>query len=124
MSKPAFTTGKRSESRLRVRLPARLIGLDFSYAVILCDLSLRGARIEKPAVVMPVCDVVLAWHSYEAFGRINWSHSGETGITFYDPIQPEWLIATRDFDEFNRLGKASDLNRRYAREWVLGRTNG
>jgi hypothetical protein len=122
MPKPAITTGKRSESRLRVRLPARLIGLDFNYSVILSDLSEFGARVELQGEPLPECDVVLTWHEYEGFGRIRWSHSGETGIGFYDPIPRNWLIATRDLDSVNRLGSNRDLDRRHAREWVMGKT--
>jgi PilZ domain len=116
------TIGKRSESRLRVRLPARLAALDFSLPVTLCDLSKSGARIESAGLPLKCCDVVLTWREFEAFGRIMWSHSGETGIGFYDPIPPEWLIATRDLGEVDHRKDYRESNRRHAQEWVRGQT--
>jgi hypothetical protein len=116
------TIGKRAESRLRVRLPARLIALDFNLSVILCDLSRYGGRVERSGMPLKCCDVVLTWHECEAFGRILWSHSGESGIGFYDPIPLEWLIATRDLDGNAHLRDDRELNRRHAHEWVKGQT--
>lgn len=116
------TIGKRAESRLKVRLPARLVAIDFNLPVILCDLARHGARIERENQLLPCCDVVLTWHQFEAFGRIKWSHSGESGISFYDPIPPQWLIATRDHDDAERLRDRRELARRHAQEWVKGQT--
>jgi hypothetical protein len=116
------TIGKRAESRLRVRLPARLVALDFNLPVILCDLSKSGARIEAAGMPLRCCDVVLTWREFEAFGRILWSHSGETGIGFYDPIPPEWLIATRDLGQVDDRKDNRERNRRHAQEWVRGLT--
>jgi hypothetical protein len=83
------TIGKRAESRLRVRLPARLVAMDFTLPVILLDLSRYGARIQRAGTPLKCCDVVLTWREFEAFGRIIWSHSSEVGIGFYDPIALE-----------------------------------
>jgi hypothetical protein len=116
------TIGKRAESRLRVRLPARLVALDFSHTVTLRDLSKSGARVERPGTTLKNCDVVLTWHEFEAFGRILWSHSGETGIGFYDAIPPEWLIATRDLGQVDHRKDFRELQRRHAHEWVKGLT--
>jgi hypothetical protein len=116
------TIGKRAESRLRVRLPARLVALDFNLPVTLCDLSKSGARIEAAGMPLKCCDVVLTWHDFEAFGRIMWSHSGETGIGFYDPIPPDWLIATRDLGQLDRRNDSREDLRRHALEWVKGQT--
>ena len=116
------TIGKRAESRLRVRLPARLVALDFNLAVILCDLSKSGARIEAAGAPLRCCDVVLTWHDFEAFGRILWSHSGETGIGLYDPIPAEWLIATRDLGQVDHRKDHRERNRRHAQDWVKGLT--
>jgi hypothetical protein len=116
------TIGKRAESRLRVRLPARLVTLDFNRSAMLRDLSKSGARVETTGLPLKCCDVVLTWYKFEAFGRIMWSHSGESGIGFYDPIPPEWLIATRDFDQVDHSSDLRELNRRHAQDWVKGQT--
>jgi hypothetical protein len=116
------TIGKRAESRLRVRLAARLVALDFNLPVILCDLSKSGARIEAAGSPLRCCEVVLTWHEFEAFGRIMWSHSGETGIGFYDPIPAELLIATRDLGQVDHRRDNRELVRRHALEWVKGQS--
>jgi hypothetical protein len=116
------TIGKRAESRLRVRLPARLEALDFNLSTILCDLSRYGARIEHAGMPLKCCDVVLKWHDFEAFGRIMWSHSGETGIGFYDPVHQNWLIATRDLDGREHIKDNRESVRRHAQEWVKGQS--
>lgn len=115
-------TGKRAESRLRVRLPARLITLDCNLEVILCDLSKSGARIEYPGAPLRSRDAVLTWRDFEAFGRILWSHSGESGIGFYDPIALEWLIATREVGDADILTDQRKLARHHALAWVKGQT--
>jgi hypothetical protein len=114
------TIGKRAESRLRVHLPARLVALDFTLSATLRDLSRYGARIERAGMPLKCCDVVLSWHEFEAFGRIIWSHSRETGIGFYDPIPVEWLLAARDLNGSEDLQKHRELVRRHAQEWVKG----
>jgi PilZ domain len=112
--------GNRSESRLRVRLPARLMTLDFSACVTLCDLSQHGAKIERPDLPTKHCDVLLKWLEYEAFGRIKWGRTSECGIRFYDPIPMRWLVATRDRAEVEGLPDRRELDRRYAQAWVKG----
>jgi hypothetical protein len=116
------TIGKRAESRLRVNLAARLMALDFTLPVTLRDLSRYGARIERAGTPLKCCDAVLTWREFEAFGRIIWSHSGETGIGFYDPIPLEWLIATRDLGGDADLKKNRELARRHAHAWVRGQS--
>jgi hypothetical protein len=122
MTRQIGTIGKRAESRLRVRLAARLVALDYNLSVILCDLSKFGARIQTTGMPLKCCDVVLTWHEFEAFGRILWSHSGESGIGFYDPIPQRWLMATRDLGQVDHRKDHRELQRRHAQDWVKGLT--
>ncbi len=122
MSAQAHKIGKRAESRLRVRMPARLIALDFNLAAILCDLSKSGARIESAGAPLKCRDVVLTWHDFEAFGQILWSHSGESGIGFYDPIPTQWLIVTRELGLVDHRKHHTERNRLHAHDWTKGLT--
>lgn len=112
--------GKRAESRLRVRLPARVETLEFRTPTVLRDLSRNGARIELAGPPLKPCDIVLCWDRYEAFGRVEWSHSGETGIRFEQAIPAQWLAATRALDDAERLMGRLGPDRRFAKEWATG----
>lgn len=114
--------GKRSESRLRVRLPARLISHHGEYNVVLRDLSQHGASIERAGLPQQSGDAVLIWGKYEGFGKVKWSRDGRCGILFYDEIPPKWLIATRDLDDAEHLPEDRELHRQAAGAWVAGRS--
>jgi len=114
--------GKRSESRLRVRLPARLITHHGEYTVVLRDLSQRGASIERADLPQQSGDAVLIWGKYEAFGKVKWSGKNRCGMHFYDEIPPKWLIATRDLDDLEHLPEDRELHRQAAQAWVAGRS--
>lgn len=112
--------GRRTESRLRVRLPARLITHHGEWAVVLVDLSQNGASVQCANLVSQRGDAVLQWSGFEAFGAIRWCRSGYGGLAFFDPIRPGWLIATRDLDDAERLPGERELVRRVAHEWATG----
>lgn len=113
--------GRRAESRLRVRLPARLITHHGEWSVVLVDLSQNGASVHCANLVVQGGDAVLQWGGFEAFGAIRWCRSGLGGIAFFEPIPPHWLIATRDHDDAERLPGERELARRMAHEWATGR---
>ncbi len=115
-------TGKRSDARLRVRLPAKLITLDGEFRVVLCDLSTGGARLGKPGLVLSSGEAVLLWgHHCEAFGRLAWSRSGLAGMHFDEPISKDWVIATRALDCTERLPDDRELRRIEAHDWFTGK---
>lgn len=114
--------GRRQRSRLRVRLRARLSTRTLTEAVILEDLSLHGAKIITHAVLKPGTEAVLEWHGFEAFGEVVWCASGRCGLSFFDMITPEVLLATRDLDDAGHLPRDSDLARESAQQWAQGKT--
>lgn len=63
--------GKRSHGRLRVQLHAKLSTLGTTHAVILQDISLRGAKLSLENPPKRGTDAVLKWYEYEAFGTIT-----------------------------------------------------
>jgi PilZ domain len=118
------TAGRRTHSRLRVRLPARLTTLDGTTSAILVDLSFGGARLITSALLVPGQEAVLAWHGFEAFGMIGWVHDRMCGMHFDEFLAAKVLIATRDLDDINHLPGDRELirdsMRGVARDWVSG----
>jgi PilZ domain len=117
---PMPEAGRRSHSRLRVRLPARLTMLDGSSSAILTDLSLGGAKLQTRFPIVPGEQAMLFWHDFEAFGTITWTYDGMCGMRFDELLAPRVLIATRDLHDADHLPHDRDLVRDVAREWVSG----
>ena len=111
---------RRAHSRLRVRLPVRLITLTNTWYAVLCDLSLTGAKVEIDKGVVSGEEAILQWSKFEDFGKICWVGAGRFGIEFHDPITPQELIATRDLDDAEHLADDRELTRMVARSWAEG----
>jgi len=112
---------RRESSRLRVRLPARLITLSAQQSGILLDLSLTGCRVQTSRQPFAVgTQVVLTWGPFEEFGEVVWTHQDISGIAFYDPLRPEALIATRELDDVDHVRVEREIARETARQWVEG----
>lgn len=114
--------GRRRRSRLRVRLPARLVTRTETRSAVLEDLSLHGARVATSSQLKPGCEAVLEWGGFEAFGEIVWCAGGRCGLSFFDIITPQMLLATRDLDDAAHLPQDKELARQNARQWVEGKT--
>ncbi len=114
--------GRRQESRLRVRLPARLVSHARTQPAILCDLSLTGARLHAAEPPRTGLEVLVEWDRFDAFGEVVWSASGVCGVHFFDPIASSVLIATRGLDDAAHLPRDRELLRQVARQWVEGST--
>ena len=112
--------GKRLASRLRTRLPARLVTLDGEYRVILLDLSCTGASVRRDGLLFEAGNAILQWMGHEAFCIARWNQAGQCGLAFDQPIPLEWVLATRDHDATERLPDDAELERHRAREWVTG----
>lgn len=116
------TAGRRGRSRLRVRLPARVVTRTQTGQAILADLSLTGAKISTDAELKLGGEVVLEWGKFEAFGEVVWVRGQYYGISFIDMIAPAVLIATRDLDDAAHLPRDRDMLREVAQSWVKGGT--
>jgi hypothetical protein len=112
--------GRRAHSRLRVRLPARLITLDGTSGAILTDLSFGGAKLITNCVLRPRQQAVLAWHRFESFGTVSWVHDGMCGLNFEEFVKPDVLLATRDLYDADYLPSERELARDEARAFVEG----
>lgn len=114
--------GRRQRSRLRIRLPLRLITRTDTTRAILIDLSLEGAAIQCDPALPVGREVVLEWGGFEAFGEVVWSRGNRCGIAFIDPISPDVLLTTREMDDAAHLPSDGDIVRQTARHWVEGST--
>lgn len=119
-SEKAAKLVRRSNSRLRVRLPARLVTRTETLRVVLRDISLWGASIAVDRELALGLELVVEWGAFDAFGEVVWSDAQSCGIRFIDPISPDTLMATRELDDHNRLPRDSDLLRQIARGWAEG----
>lgn len=113
--------GRRSQSRLRVRLPARLITLCGTQSAILADLSMGGARVLAERDLRRGAEGVLQWGNFEAFGEVSWAADGMFGMRFHDFLSPRIVVATRDLDACERIGSDREIARETVREWVEGK---
>lgn len=112
--------GRRSHSRLRVRLPARLVTVTGARELILFDLGQFGARLLISEPIAPGISAMLYWGAFEAFGQVAWCRSGYCGVSFEEELAAKTLIATRDLDDVAHLHRADDMDRRAAKAWSQG----
>ncbi len=112
--------GRRERSRVRLRLPARLITLDATQTATLADLSLTGARLIATGPVRVGEDAIVQWDHYEAFGRVVWTRDGQCGVCFDTMITPNMVIAARDLHDSVLRKGGLDEYREAALSWVNG----
>jgi hypothetical protein len=112
--------GRREQSRLRVRLPCRLITRGGDLKAVLVDLSCTGARVQAGTLACERGDAVLQWFGMEAFGQLVWARSGFCGLQFYDPLGDGMLLKSRDLNETDCRADDHRIARDAARDWVSG----
>lgn len=105
-------SAKRGASRLRLRLPAFADMHSGTVRVVLCDISLGGAKVFTHGALPVAREVLLRWGPHEAFGTIVWERDGLRGVQFDQLLPAAVLIATRDLQD------AGGLNRDEVAEWV------
>lgn len=91
--------GKRATSRLRVGLMAQVLTTRKSMQAQLRDLSYLGAQIVCDYPPVPGSEVMIRWAGHEAFGTVVWANISTFGIRFFDAIEQEVLIATRNTED-------------------------
>lgn len=115
-------TGRRRESRLRVRLEAQLITLDGTARTVMADLSRNGARITGLLPRLRVKQqAIIQWSQFEAFGVIAWVEGNQCGLEFDEPLPQAVLIKTRQIYDSAPLGSDRELARTTARAFVQGK---
>jgi hypothetical protein len=80
--------------RLRTRRPATMHTDDIECQVVLCDLSLNGAKIETDAELATDVEVALFVDGLQPLtGRVRWCHDLHAGMEFDIPVQMDVLVA-------------------------------
>lgn len=119
MAEDLALVGRRSCSRLRTRLPARVISRDATEQAVLHDLSASGARLSVFSHVEVGACLVLRCQGFEAFGEVVWSEDGQIGLQFDTELNRKILQATRELYDYQQVYQHQRL-RRSAQEWVNG----
>ncbi len=113
--------GRRVSSRLRLNIPARLVLVSGNFDCLLNDISVRGARVSLAEPPRSSNSAFLQFRQLELFCDVVWTHAGQSGLRFSDPLPTEILIELRgiadNFSVQDRVEKA-----RRTQDWVLGRT--
>jgi hypothetical protein len=111
--------GRRRDSRLRLRrgVPAELVTLHGKFSAQLMDLSLSGAHVRAFSPTLVGQDGVISWLGFEAFGKVVWAREGEIGIAFYDPIEPDVLLKTRQQVDQGMVHTRDGIAYSHARDW-------
>ena len=121
-SASAIPQGRRSDARVRLHLPARLILLTSVQACILEDLSATGAALIPEEGLPPVgASAILQCEHFEAFGVIRWARYGRCGVMFEEKLPLSQVIALRHFsDNYEQTERERHMER--ARAWVQGKS--
>lgn len=80
--------------RLRIRRPATMHTDEIEQQVMLCDLSLNGAKIETDAGLATDMEVALIVDGLPPLtGKIRWCHDFHAGMEFDIPVQMDVLAS-------------------------------
>lgn len=118
----AVTPGRRSDARVRLHLPARLILLTGTQHCILEDLSVTGAAvIPEESLPPPGASAILQCEYIEAFGQIRWSRYGRCGVMFEEKLPLAQVVSLRHYaDNFEATERERQKQR--AQAWVQGKS--
>ncbi len=111
---------RRTQGRLKVRLPARIDTLSATHSAILENISRKGAKLVVEAPPKCGSNAVLRWDKYEAFGTISWVSGTRCGVLFASGLSEEPLRATLSLDEVTAMSDDTGFESLAAREWVEG----
>nr|WP_144906801.1 PilZ domain-containing protein [Novosphingobium taihuense] len=118
----AVPQGRRSDARVRLHLPARLILLTGTQHCILEDLSATGAAIIPEEGLPQVgASAILQCEHIEAFGVVRWARYGRCGLMFEEKLPLSQVVSLRHFsDNFAATERERHIER--ARAWVQGKS--
>ncbi len=110
---------RRSVSRLRVNLPARIILLDRTIPCVLENVSQLGARlmVEKPPKLGEFG--IMQCEMLDCYFDIVWQSGRRIGVAFDQPIEQSVLIALREFNDTFSERQRNEI-KALARSWVTG----
>ena len=111
---PERQVGRRTYSRLRVFLPARLISVFGTQQVQIHNLSRSGVKLLWTDPVRVGGDVVMAWAHHELFGKVVWSQPQYGGVLLDEPLTEALILSMRAADDAHHGDKRDS-----AASWYL-----
>lgn len=113
--------GRRSNARLRLGIPGRLILTSGSRECLLNDISASGARVTVAEQPRSGGSAFLRFLEFEIFCEVKWVRGSQCGLLFADRIPRKDLVRLREFsDSFVEHDRAARA--RQTHDWVMGRT--
>lgn len=118
----AIPPGRRSDARVRLHLPARLILLTGTQHCILEDLSVTGAAI-IPQEALPAigASAILQCEHVEAFGQVRWARYGRCGLMFEEKLPLAQVVSLRHLADHYEAAQR-ERHKQSARDWVQGKS--
>ena len=117
----AQSPGRRSNARLRLGIPGRLILTSGNRECLLNDISASGGRVTVAELPRSGGSAFLRFLEFEIFCEVKWVRGNQCGLRFADRLSREDLVRLRVFaDNFVEHDRA--VQARQTHDWVLGRT--
>lgn len=110
---PERRIGRRTHSRLRVFLPARLISVFGTQQVLIQNLSQGGVKLRWTEPVRVGGDVVLVWAHHELFGKVIWAEAHYGGVVLDEPLSEVLILSMRARDEAHGPQQGGDASSWY-----------
>ncbi|MFZ9395410.1 MAG: PilZ domain-containing protein [Erythrobacter sp.] len=110
---------RRTEARLRLRLPARLVLLDRACHCIIENISCTGARlvVDNPPRLAEFGQVQC--EGLDHFFETVWCRGNQVGIAFDEPVPRSALLRLRQLNDHFSEVRQREL-KALARHWVTG----
>lgn len=114
--------GRRSDARVRLCVPARLLLVDGNLKCVLIDLSRTGASVAVDTAAMPSrgSSAFLVVNGLEAFGTVVWIRGNRCGVHFDEKLALADVVAMREFADKHKPTDRAETERA-ARDFVQGR---
>ena len=110
--------GRRQGVRERLLLPAMLLSIGFTKAVLLEDVSRTGAKLSGSSLPARGCSVWLRVNKLELFATVAWSRANACGVTFEEVLSERELKNLKH--EWIRYVSLTPQQRLAVDDWISG----
>jgi hypothetical protein len=118
---PSLTVGRRAAPRLRLSLPAQLIGVEKAHTCILLNLSRTGAQVAILDAIRLGEGAILRCGVIDHFAIVTRTEFGLNALEFDEPLTDAIVLDIRRYHEnFEEREKRTLIET--ARKWVTGDT--
>ncbi len=112
--------GRRLSSRVAIPFPAVVMTLGRTIPATVIDVSCTGARLRGRLLPEEGEEIVCRIDAIRLFGIVKWSHAGQCGIAFDEPLMPFEVDGLRRKANLPTLGGLTLEERLALEDWVLG----